>query len=341
MLLPLTAQQVDSIPEVTEAPEIEEPIVSEQVIIVEDESGVEEVIIVEEPSDVTWQGDTVNVMGKVEVIETPESTKVTLGQNEVFIVEENGDTVKIVLGSRGISVVEGDEGTVVKVMEMDEVSNYKSKKHKKRFRAHWAGIEVGLNNYVTPDFSMTLPLEERYMDLNTGKSWNWNVNFFDYGFGLGTDKVGIVSGLGVEFINYNFDGQNSIRKNPDTGVTEEYVPDYAGNITKSKMNITYLTAPLLLEFQIPAPKSRIYISAGVIGGLKLWSNTKMKYTVSGEKSKEKAKGDYNLSPLRWGFTARVGYRALGFYANYYMTSLFKTDMGPELYPFAVGLAFTF
>lgn len=340
MMLPLAAQQTDPVPEVSEAPVVEEVPNVEEVIIV-DEDGVEEVIIVETPSGNTWSGDTVNVMGKVEVIETPESTRVTLGENEVLIVEENGDTVRVLLGSRGISIVEGEDGTVVKVMEMDDVSSYKKKDHKKRFRAHWAGFEVGLNNYVTSDLSLTLPPEDRYMDLNTGKSWNWNINIFDYGFGLGTDKVGIVSGLGFEFINYNLDGQNSIRKNPDTGVTQEYVPDYAGNITKSKINMTYLTAPLLLEFQIPAPRSRIYISTGVIGGLKLWSNTKMKYTVSGEKSKEKAKGDYNLSPLRWGLTARVGYRALGFYANYYMTSLFKKDMGPELYPFAVGLAFTF
>lgn len=337
MMLSLTAQQVDTIPEVTEAPEISEV---PEVPDVTEVPAVEEVIIVEEDSEITWKGDTVDVIGKVEVIETPESTRVTLGENEVFIVEDNGDTVKIVLGARGISIVEGDEGTVVKVMEMEDFPK-KSQKRKKRFRAHWAGLEVGLNNYVTPDFSMTLPQDERYMDLNTGKSWNWNINIIDYGFGLGTDKVGIVSGLGFEFINYSFDGQNSIRKDPDTGVIIEYVPDYAGNITKSKMNMTYLTVPLLLEFQIPAPRNRIYISGGVIGGLKLWSNTKMKYTVSGEKSKEKAKGDYNLSPLRWGFTARVGYRALGFYANYYMTSLFKTDMGPELYPFAVGLAFTF
>jgi hypothetical protein len=340
ILFPLSAQQAESIPEATETLEASDTLVVEQVIIVEDESGVEEVIVVEEASEVTWEGDTVSVMGKVEVIETPESTRVTLGENEVFIAEENGDTVKIVLGARGISIVEGSEGTVVKVMEMEDFPK-KSHNHKKRFRAHWAGFEVGLNNFVTPDLSMTLPPEDRYMDLNTGKSWNWNINIIDYGFGLGTDKVGIVSGLGFEFINYNFDGQNSIRKNPDTGVTEEYVPDYAGNITKSKMNITYLTAPLLLEFQIPTPRNRIYISTGVIGALKLWSNTKMKYTVSGEKSKEKAKGDYNLSPLRWGLTARVGYRALGFYANYYMTSLFKTDMGPELYPFSVGMAFTF
>jgi hypothetical protein len=67
----------------------------------------------------------------------------------------------------------------------------------------------------------------------------------------------------------------------------------------------------------------------------------MKYTINGEKSKEKVKGDYNLSPLRWGVTARVGYRALGFYANYYFTPLFKENTGPELYPFAVGFAFSF
>lgn len=285
--------------------------------------------------------DTVNVIGKVEVIETPETTRVTLGEDQVIIVEENGDTVRVVLGSRGIKIVEGENGTEVRVLDMEDIPE-KTHRHKsKRFRPHYAGFEIGLNNYLTSDFSMVLPQEDRYMDLNTGKSWNWNINIIDYGFGLGTDKVGIVSGLGFEFINYSIEGQNSIRKDPETGEIIEYIPDYAGNITKSKINMTYMTAPLLLEFQIPAPRKRIYISAGVVGGLKLWSNTKMKYTVNGEKSKEKVKGDYNLSPLRWGVTARIGYRALGFYANYYFTPLFKEGTGPELYPFAVGLAFSF
>lgn len=281
--------------------------------------------------------DTIRVMDKVEVIETPEKTRVTLGENEVLIVEENGDTVKVRLGSKGISIVEGKDGTEIKVIEMDEARKTPSTK-KKKFRPHFAGLEIGLNNYLTPDGSLSLPPDQLYMDLNTGKSWNWNLNVIDYGFGLGTDKIGIATGLGFEFINYNFDGQNSIRKDPDTGNIIPYVPDYAGNIVKSKMNIAYVTAPLLLEFQIPAGKKRIHISGGVIGGVKMWSNTKLKYKVSGEKSKEKAKGDYNLSPLRWGFTARVGYRMINLYANYYMTPLFKENRGPELYPFSVGLA---
>ena len=341
MMLPLTAQQVDTLPEVTAAPEVEEAPVVEEIIIVEDATGVEEVIIIEEAPDAPGYSDTTNVPGIVEVIETPERTKVTVGKNEILIVEENGDSVWVVLGSRGISIVEGENGTEVKVIDMDDYPRKSNSHKKKRFRPHYAGLEVGLNNYLTSDNSMVLPPDESWMNLNTGKSWNWNINIIDYGFGLGTDKVGIVTGLGFEFINYSFEGQNSIRKDPNTGETVEYVPPYAGNITKSKFNMTYMNAPLLLEFQIPAPKKRIYISVGVVGGLKLWSNTKMKYTVSGEKSKEKAKGDYNLSPLRWGVTARAGYRAIGFYATYYMTPLFKPGLGPELYPFNIGLAFAF
>jgi len=342
LMLPLQAQEVDTIPVVTPAPEVEEVPALEEVPAMEEAPALEEVPAMEEAPEDLSSGDTVNVLGKLEVIETPEATIVTIGENEVIIVEENGDTVIVVLGRRGVNIVEGENGTEITMMEREDLlPRYESKTKKKKFRPHYAGIELGLNNFVTPDFSMTLPQEDAFMDLNTGRSWNWNINIIDYGFGFGTDKAGIVTGLGFEIINYRFDGQNSIRKDSVTREIVEYVPDNAENITKSKLNITYMTVPLLLEFQIPTQHKRVYISAGVVGGLKLWSNTKMKYTVNGEKTKEKGKGDYNLNPLRWGVTARVGYRGLGLYANYYFTPLFKDDMGPELYPFAVGLAVAF
>jgi hypothetical protein len=224
---------------------------------------------------------------------------------------------------------------------MDEISEKRHRSRKKKFRPHYAGFELGLSNYLTPDFSLVLPPDQQYMDLNTGKSWNWNVNVVDLGVGLGTSYVGLATGLGFEFTYYNFDGQNSIMKDPDTGVIVEYVPSYAGNITKSRLHTSFITVPLLLEFQIPTSgRGRIYLSGGVLGSAKLWSNTKIKYKVSGDKSKEKTKGDYNLSPFRYGFTVRAGYRNFGLYANYMMTSLFKPSRGPELYPFSMGLAFT-
>jgi len=327
LIIPALAQEPKA-PEAAEATEsLESPDPLEE---------IEEVNPIDE-----MQGDTTNVIGRVEVIETPEQTRVTLGKNEVIIVEENGDTVIVGLGSKGISIVEAEDGVQINVLDMEEKKSAHKEMRKKRFDAHWAGLEVGLNNYLTPDNSLVLPPGEEFMDLNTGKSWNWNLNIADFGIGLGTSFVGIVSGLGFEFINYNFDGQNGIIKDPGTGNTVEYIPPYEGFITKSKLNITYLTAPLLLEFQIPAGhQGRIHFSAGVIGGLKLWSNTKIKYTEAGDKSKEKNKSDFNLSPLRWGVTARVGYKEVSLFANYYMNSLFKPGMGPELYPFSIGLALT-
>ncbi len=200
---------------------------------------------------------------------------------------------------------------------------------------------MGLANYLTPDNSLTLPPEDSYMDLNTGRSYTLGINVVDVGVGFGTDKIGLVSGLGFEFTNYNFNGQNSIRKDPVTGVIGEYVPEYAGNITKSKMTMWYLNVPLLIEFQIPAGRKRVNLSMGVVGGLKLLSRTKIKYVEAGSKSKEVARGDYNLYPLRWGTTARVGNGFMHLYATYYPTSLFKKDLGPVLYPLNVGLFFAF
>ena len=213
--------------------------------------------------------DTTRVMGQVEVIEGSDNTRVTLGRNEVIIVEESGDTVVVALGSKGVSIVEEDDGVKIRVLEMEDRKK-ESRKKRKRFEPHWAGLELGLNNYLTPDFSLVLPPGQEFMDLNTGRSWNWNLNIVDFGLPLGTSYVGIASGLGFEFINYNFDGQNSIMQDPVGGEIVAYIPPYAGNITKSKMNINYVNIPLLLEFQIPAGRhDRIYIAGGVIGSLKM------------------------------------------------------------------------
>ncbi len=70
-----------------------------------------------------WSGDTTKVIGKVEVIESPDKTRVTLGSNEVIIVEENGDSVIVGLGNKGISIVEDGDGVRINVLDMDEEKN--------------------------------------------------------------------------------------------------------------------------------------------------------------------------------------------------------------------------
>jgi len=277
-----------------------------------------------------------------EVPQIPEKTRVSIGQNEILIFEENGDTTRVKLGSQGFSIVEGKDGTTINIVEMDEMQDNMDdiekdeKPEKKKFKPHYAGIDLGLNGYMAPGYQMTLPAGAEYMNLNTGKSWNFNINFLDYGFGLGTDKVGLLTGLGLEWTNYVFDGQNTIAKDAN-GIIDNYLPLNADAITKSKLGMLYLKAPIMLEFQIPAGKGRIHVAGGLTGGLKLSSKTKIKYMIDGQKSKENTRGDYNLSALRYGAEVRIGYKALNLFATYYFTPLFEANMGPELYPFTIGL----
>ena len=221
-----------------------------------------------------------------------------------------------------------------KMFDEDEGRN---KKSRKSFNGHWKGLELGMNNYLTSDYSLTLPAEAQFMELNTGQSWCVNLNMLQYDIGFGTDKVGLVTGMGLEFNNYRFDGENSIVKDP---VTNEIVSlDYGATtyIEKTKLATSYLTVPLLLEFQIPVSgHKRIHISGGVIGGLKIGSHTKVLYKEDGSKQKDKINDDFNLSPLRYGFTARIGYRALKIFATYNLTPLFETGQVPELYPVSIG-----
>lgn len=268
---------------------------------------------------------------------TPDKTEVKIGKDEIFIIEDNGDTTKFQLGSRGMSIVEGKDGYTIDIVEMDENKKQEKKEEKendsrKKFKPHYAGFEIGLNNFMNADYSLHTGT---FMNLNTAKSWNYNLNFLEYGIGLGTSYVGLVTGMGVEWSNYVFDGNNSIRE--DNGeIFERPLDDVYNGVTKSKLATTYLNAPLLLEFQIPAGKKRIHISAGVTGGVKIGSRTKVKYQDDG-RQKEVRKDDFSLAPFRYGATVRVGYRAINLFANYYFSPLFGETATPELYPFSVGL----
>jgi hypothetical protein len=300
----------------------------------------------------TAQTDTGKVIVKENDVilleEDPEGNALKVEEEGTISYNTKYDTVQVRLGKRGIKIIEKGDGTAIEIIELDQLAeSRRDRKWKDRFRGHWAGVELGFTNLVTSDFTLEYPDTMAFMEMNTGKSWDFNINFLQYSLGFGTDKVGLVTGLGFELQNYRFDNPLSIKKENGVIVADSsYMlnPD-VGSVEKSKLHTNYLTLPLLLEFQIPAGRRnhRIHISGGVIGGVKLWSTTKIKYKdQNGNKEKNKEKGnDYNLSPIRYGLTARIGYRALNIYANYNMTPFFEKNKGPELYPFTIGLTLLF
>jgi hypothetical protein len=285
------------------------------------------------------EGDTTRVgLGEksiVTVTEDDEGTNVNV-KEDFIIVDETDDTVKVKLGNKAISIVEDGSSTHIEIIQEKDFDKHGWKKKPYRFKGHWAGFELGLNNWIDTERNLagTKP-EHEFLDLNTGKSWEWDINFMQFSMPFGK-PLGLVTGMGFKANNYWFDGNNNIMK--DTA-TREIVPKYppAGvSYAKTKLNTYYLTVPLIFEVQFGANKKG-FISFGVIGDLKLWSNTKVKYYTGGSKQKEKVKSDFNLSPLRYHLTVRAGYKFVKVFANYSMVPMFKEGMGPELYPVTVGL----
>jgi hypothetical protein len=219
------------------------------------------------------------------------------------------------------------------------------KKDTGQMRGHWSGIEFGLNDFVTNDYNLSRPAGYGFLDLNNWRSWNLTLNFAQNTTPIIDDHLAIVGGMGLEWNIYHFQDQNNLQVNPLTGDIEERLLADDLEVRKSKFNTFYLTSPLLLEAQFGKGNSddKFYISGGVIGGLRVMAARKVVYGEKGDRKKQIERGhDLQLHRWRWGLTARMGYKdVFNFYANYYITPLFKTSHAPELHPVAIGCRVNF
>lgn len=253
-------------------------------------------------------------------------------------VSAKKDTVHVRIGNQNIEIITSDRDTKVKIDDADGSKPYVeySKKRKRKFDGHWDGIDFGANLLIETDYSMYPEDTPKFLETRVEKSFEFNLNLFEYSFGFG-QYVGIVTGLGFNFNDYKFKNRYSFKKD-ESGVLQPYaLPE--GDFRKSKLSTVYLTAPLLFEFQIPDNRGedRLFVAGGVIGGLKLGEHTKNK--IGDEKSKDK--GDHGVAPLRWGYTARVGFDDFGIYGTYYNTKLFEDGVGPAATPVTIGVVLSF
>jgi hypothetical protein len=301
-------------------------------------------LLILQPWMFAQENDTAVIPDEVDdstvVIVSDDEEGVGINMNEV-VKEEKRDTTRIKLGDKDISIIEDDEKTSVEIRDaVKKKDEDKEASKKKKFKGHWSGFEIGLNNFFDSDFSISRSANESWMDLNTGRSWNVNLNIHQTSFGLIGNHFGMVTGVGLEFNNYQFDGDNSIEETSGV-IQEKLLTGYSVN--KSKLTTTYLNVPLLFEVQIGPEKrsKRMHICGGIVGGLKLGSHTKIVYHDEGKREKLKDRDDYYISPLRYGLTLRAGFHRAELYATYYPVPFFEKDKGPELYPFNVGLSLGF
>jgi len=242
---------------------------------------------------------------------------------------ETQDTAIVRIGKKDVKVIDHDGGTEIL---------WGKGKHRKdnpdKFNGHWEGVEFGFNAFDKPDYSMYNSADKDFMSLNQGKSMEFDLNFYELNIGLSKSYVGLVSGMGLSFNNYRFDNPYTLGKGQFMTEPVSLNPE---NLSKTKLAVTYLNVPILLEFQIPVNQNegRLFINAGLIGGVKIGSHTKVKY---GD-NKDKDRSGFNLNSFKYAATARIGYKDICLFANYSLTPLFQSGKGPELTPFTIGISF--
>lgn len=201
-------------------------------------------------------------------------------------------------------------------------------------KGHWAGIGIGYNGLISNLGHMRTPSDAEYMSLKS-KSITVSVNLIDFAI-VSRGNWALISGLGFEFNNFNFDKNLTIMS-----AGNQIVPDYRymfnGNmLQKSKLVSAYLNIPLLMEFQF-GDYNDGFINFGVIGGWRMQSHTKIKGNLDG-RDKQKVKNDQHMKNFHYGVTASGGYRNVGLYVTYYPQSIFRNGEGPHLEQINIGVA---
>lgn len=244
----------------------------------------------------------------------PDTTNISIGEKKILIIDPNpkNDTISVEL--------------------KDSPKEYKSEVDLT------FGLDAGVNLLLNSDGAMGLDSSSNWLDLNHSRSLSWRIQAVRAQFPIYQNYVKIKTGLGFAWNGYGL--KNNVRPTiQDSSATYALnIPDSAMSFTKNKFRASYMTIPLLLEFNTNNDEDKAFhISAGVIGGWNMGSLVRQKWQNGDDKADYKHKGDYNVNPFTLDATARIGYGNFTLFAVYGLTPLFEKNKGPEVYPVTVGL----
>jgi len=218
----------------------------------------------------------------------------------------------------------------------------------KNIETNWWILDLGFSNFIDKSPNLmwlaanpnTLPYGQGPMmspenfTLINKKSTNVNVWVVTQKLNIYQHKINLKYGLGVEMFNFRFNKSISFREDIATNVKFDVIP-----FTKNKLLVKYITVPVQINFKPnPNMKKGFYASIGMSAGY-LW-NAKNKQ-ISGERGKEKFRGNFNLNDWRIATIGELGVGSLRLYGSFANSNLFnKNQSSIDMQPFAVGLRFS-
>ena len=194
-----------------------------------------------------------------------------------------------------------------------------------------------VNKIGTPTFSAA------DLKLKGGKSLNINFWFFMQKYVLVKNNVNLKYGLGLELNNYRFKSAISFKENgiiPYSGgqqTNAAFVFRDSITFSKNKLAADYLTVPLMLNFATTKKtgKANLSASVGISAGYLYSQRNKQE---SGERGKQKNKGEYDMERFKLSYIAELGLGPVRFYGSYSPKSMF--ERGLDVKPYNIGIRFS-
>jgi hypothetical protein len=243
---------------------------------------------------------------------------------------------------------DGDYGWIKGDFKKTKIEISKGPRKLKNTETNWWIFDLGFANLIDKSPTLywlaanpnSLPfypgpvMSPENFSLINKKSTNVNIWVVTQKLNLYQHKINLKYGLGVEMFNFRFDKPISFREDIPTNVKFDVIP-----FTKNKLLVKYLTVPVQFNFSPnPYNKKAFYASIGMSAGY-LW-NAKNKQ-ISGERGKEKFRGNFNLNDWRFATIGELGVGAVRLYGSFANTNLFNNNQSfIDMQPFAVGLRFS-
>lgn len=174
--------------------------------------------------------------------------------------------------------------------------------------------------------------------------------YYLYEMNIGESAFSFHPGIGIGNEKYAFDKNITLGYGLDSLGNQEvqYVSldsIYGSGISykKSQINTNYLDIPIEIRWRSRKydPKRSFKIAIGGKVGVMIDSKTKVKYNADGESKTTKQKEKFELSSIRYGAYARIGFGGLSAFYYYSISDLFKKDKGPmatTMYPMTFGIS---
>ena len=243
---------------------------------------------------------------------------------------------------------DGEYGWIKGDFKKTKIEIARGPKTLKNIETNWFIFDLGFANFIDKSPTLywlaanpnSLPfypgpvMSPENFTLNNKRSTNVNIWVVAQKLNLYQHKINLKYGLGVEMFNFRFDKPISFREDIVTNIKMDVV-----SFTKNKLLVKYLTVPVQINFSPnPTNKKAFYASIGMSVGY-LW-NAKNKQ-ISGERGKEKFRGNFNLNDWRFATIGELGVGAVRLYGSFANSNLFnKNQSFIDMQPFAIGLRFS-